>query len=142
MTYDPSLFSYDVDDPAGGRSPADANRRQPRKHDAVGRHQPVLRLGAGPPPGHEYHQSVLYEAHVKGLTMPHPDVPEQIRGTYAGIAHPATIAHLRDLGVTAVELMPVHQFVRRLPPARPRASRNYWGYNTIGFFAPHNAYAA
>ena len=97
--------------------------------------------------GHEqrprtpYHESVIYEAHVKGLTMRHPGVPEELRGTYAGLGHPAIIEHLRSLGVTAVELMPVHQFVHdeRLVSA---SLRNYWGYNTIGFFAPHNGYSA
>ena len=92
-------------------------------------------------PDHEYHDAVIYEAHVKGLTMTHPDVPEDIRGTYAGIAHPATIEHLKDLGVTAIELMPVHQFVQDTPLV-DKGLANYWGYNTIGFFAPHNAYAA
>ena len=93
------------------------------------------------PPKHEYHDSVIYEAHVKGMTMAHPDIPEEIRGTYAGMAHPAVIGHLTDLGVTAVELMPVHQFVDD-PILRGRGLGNYWGYNTIGFFAPHNAYSS
>ena len=84
---------------------------------------------------------MIYEAHVKGLTMTHPDVPEEIRGTYAGIAHPATIEHLKELGVTAIELMPVHQFVQDTTLV-DQGLANYWGYNTIGFFAPHNAYSA
>jgi isoamylase len=88
-----------------------------------------------------YHQSVIYEAHVKGLTALHPKVPEHQRGTYAGVAHPAVVAHLKNLGVTAVELMPVHQFVQDDALAA-KGLRNYWGYNTIGFFAPHNEYAA
>ncbi|MFI8367975.1 glycogen debranching protein GlgX [Streptomyces sp. NPDC085466] len=92
-------------------------------------------------PRTEYHHTVIYEAHVKGLTMLHPDLPEELRGTYAGLAHPAVIGHLKELGVTALELMPVHQFVNdhRLVDA---GLSNYWGYNTIGFFAPHNAYAS
>ncbi|GAA3389594.1 glycogen debranching protein GlgX [Streptomyces roseoviridis] len=92
-------------------------------------------------PRTEYHHTVIYEAHVKGLTMLHPDLPEELRGTYAGLAHPAVIGHLKELGVTALELMPVHQFVNdhRLADA---GLANYWGYNTIGFFAPHNAYAS
>jgi isoamylase len=92
-------------------------------------------------PRTEYHKTVLYEAHVKGLTMLHPELPEELRGTYAGLAHPAVINHLTELGVTALELMPVHQFVNdhRLVDS---GLANYWGYNTIGFFAPHNAYAA
>jgi isoamylase len=88
-----------------------------------------------------YHRSVIYEAHVKGLTMTHPDIPEEIRGTYAALAHPVMIEHLHKLGVTAVELMPVHQFVQDHHLVQ-RGLSNYWGYNTIGFFAPHNAYAA
>ncbi|MDX3095321.1 glycogen debranching protein GlgX [Streptomyces sp. ME01-24h] len=89
----------------------------------------------------DYHRTVIYEAHVKGLTMLHPELPEEIRGTYAALAHPAVIAHLTELGVTTLELMPVHQFVHdhRLVDS---GMRNYWGYNTIGFFAPHNAYAS
>ncbi|MDQ4032644.1 MAG: glycogen debranching protein GlgX [Actinomycetota bacterium] len=87
-----------------------------------------------------YHQTVIYEAHVKGMTMRHPRVPEEVRGSYAGLAHPAMIAHFQRLGVTAVELMPVHQFVHDSTLAQ-RGLRNYWGYNTIGFFAPHNDYA-
>ncbi|MFF5563927.1 glycogen debranching protein GlgX [Streptomyces sp. NPDC012623] len=92
-------------------------------------------------PRTDYHRTVLYEAHVKGLTMLHPELPEELRGTYAGLAHPAVIEHLTELGVTALELMPVHQFVNdhRLVDA---GLANYWGYNTIGFFAPHNAYAS
>ena len=86
-------------------------------------------------PRREYHETVIYEAHVKGLTMTHPGVPEEIRGTYAGIAHPATIEHLVSLGVTALELMPVHQFVQDTT-LQAKGLSNYWGYNTIGFFAP------
>jgi glycogen operon protein len=92
-------------------------------------------------PRTEYHHTVLYEAHVKGLTMKHPALPDELRGTYAALAHPAIIEHLTKLGVTALELMPVHQFVNdhRLVEM---GLNNYWGYNTIGFFAPHNAYAS
>ncbi|WP_104160442.1 glycogen debranching protein GlgX [Arthrobacter sp. ZGTC212] len=88
-----------------------------------------------------YHQSVIYEAHVKGLTERHPEVPEEQRGTYAGVAHPAVIAHLQKLGVTAIELMPVHQFVND-STLQEKGLSNYWGYNTIGFFAPQNTYSA
>ncbi|MET9422809.1 glycogen debranching protein GlgX [Streptomyces sp. NPDC006540] len=92
-------------------------------------------------PRTDYHRTVIYEAHVKGLTMLHPELPPELRGTYAGLAHPAVISHLTELGVTALELMPVHQFVNdhRLVDA---GLNNYWGYNTIGFFAPHNSYAS
>jgi isoamylase len=85
--------------------------------------------------------SVLYELHVRGFTMRHPGVPERLRGTYAGLAHPAAIEHLTRLGVTAVELLPVHQFSHEEHLLR-RGLRNHWGYNSIGYFAPHAAYAA
>src|SRR6195952_1954576 len=88
-----------------------------------------------------YNESVIYETHVKGLTQLHPEVPESQRGTYAGLAHPAVIDHLTRLGATAVELMPVHQFVQD-STLQDKGLSNYWGYNTIGFFAPHNAYSA
>ncbi|MEU5366160.1 glycogen debranching protein GlgX [Streptomyces sp. NPDC005925] len=85
--------------------------------------------------------SVIYELHVRGFTMRHPGVPEKLRGTYAGLAHPAAVEHLTRLGVTAVELLPVHQFAHEDHLLR-RGLRNYWGYNSIGYFAPHAAYAA
>jgi glycogen operon protein len=93
------------------------------------------------PPHVPYHETMIYEAHVKGLTIDHPDIPPEQRGTYAGLAHPVMVDYFRDLGVTAVELMPVHQFV----PEHALVARglsNYWGYNTIGFLAPHGAYSA
>ncbi|QJS14717.1 glycogen debranching protein GlgX [Streptomyces argyrophyllae] len=102
---------------------------------------PFFDWGDDRPPRTAYADSVIYEAHVRGLTMTHPDVPERLRGTYAGLAHPAVTEHLSSLGVTAVELMPVHQFVQD-GVLQDRGLSNYWGYNTIGFFAPHNAYAA
>ncbi|UNO39397.1 glycogen debranching protein GlgX [Streptomyces sp. MST-110588] len=102
---------------------------------------PYFDWGDDRAPRTAYHETVLYEAHVKGLTMLHPDLPDDLRGSYAALAHPAVIEHLTELGVTALELMPVHQFVHdhRLADAE---LANYWGYNTIGFFAPHNAYAS
>ncbi|GGX61459.1 glycogen debranching protein GlgX [Streptomyces hiroshimensis] len=102
---------------------------------------PYFDWGDDRPPRTDYHRTVIYEAHVKGLTMRHPALPQEIRGTYAALAHPAVIEHLTELGVTAIELMPVHQFVNdhRLVDG---GLANYWGYNTIGFFAPHNAYAS
>ena len=95
----------------------------------------------GPRPRHRYADTVIYEVHVKGFTMTHPDIPAEQRGTYAGLGHAAALAHLVDLGVTAVELLPVHQSV---PEAflLDRGLTNYWGYNTIGYFAPHDAYSA
>jgi glycogen operon protein len=101
---------------------------------------PYFDWGNDRPPRTPYHETVIYEAHVKGLTYRNPAVPEDLRGTYAGLGHPATIDYLAGLGVTAVELMPVHQFVQDHHLVE-RGLSNYWGYNTIGFFAPHNAYA-
>ena len=92
-------------------------------------------------PNTPYNETVIYEAHVKGLTQLHPDVPEEHRGTYAGLCHPSVIAHLQKLGITAIELMPVHQFVQD-STLLEKGLRNYWGYNTLAFFAPHAAYAA
>jgi glycogen operon protein len=87
------------------------------------------------------HETVVYEVHVKGFTMRHPDVPEPLRGTYAGLAHPAALDHLRSLGVTAIELLPVHQFVHE-PHLLERGLRNYWGYHSYGYFAPHGEYSS
>jgi len=93
------------------------------------------------PPRTPYHQTVIYEAHVRGLTMRHPQVPRELRGTYSGLASPAIIDHLTKLGVTAIELMPVHQSVPEHELTQ-RGLTNYWGYNTIGFLAPHNTYSS
>lgn len=92
------------------------------------------------PPRTPYHQSVIYEAHVKGFTQMHPDIPDEIKGTYAAIGHPASIKYLTKLGVTAIELMPVHHFINDRHLTEKGLS-NYWGYNTIGFFAPDIRYA-
>ncbi|GAB2738721.1 glycogen debranching protein GlgX [Sinomonas soli] len=88
-----------------------------------------------------YSETVIYEAHLKGLTQLHPEVPEALRGTYAGAAHPAVVRYLAELGVTAVELMPIHQFVND-STLLDKGLANYWGYNTIGFFAPHSFYSS
>ncbi len=88
-----------------------------------------------------WHETIIYETHVKGITARHPDVPPEMRGTYAGLAHPAVVEYLRTLGVTAVELMPVHFFLHDKHLV-DQGLRNYWGYNSIGYFAPHSEYAA
>ncbi|WP_090481170.1 glycogen debranching protein GlgX [Nakamurella panacisegetis] len=93
------------------------------------------------PPGTPLSETIVYEVHVKGFTQLHPDVPEEICGTYAGLGHPAAIKHLTDLGVTAVELLPVHQFVQDDHLVR-KGLRNYWGYNSIAFLAPHGEYSS
>ena len=88
-----------------------------------------------------WNETVIYEAHVKGFTQQHPEIPENLRGTYAGLAHPAAIRHLQRLGVTAVELLPIHAFVHD-GFLLERGLRNYWGYHSIGYFAPHPEYAS
>ncbi len=87
------------------------------------------------------HKTIIYEAHVKGMTQLHPDVPPELQGTFAGLAHPAAIDYLKSLGITAVELMPIHHFVRNRYLVE-QGLTNYWGYNTLGFFAPHAPYAS
>ncbi|HET7386968.1 MAG TPA: glycogen debranching protein GlgX [Nocardioidaceae bacterium] len=133
---DESLFSYRFDDPAAFN---DADSLGHTMLSVVT--TPYFDWGQDRRPDREYHESVIYEAHVKGLTRLHPGIPEEIRGTYAGLGHRATIGYLSSLGVTAVELMPVHQFVQDTTLVDKGLS-NYWGYNTLGFFAPHNAYSA
>ena len=135
----PSLFSYDIfaDEPGSGRN----------EEDSLGHTMtsvvinPFFDWGDDRSPNIPYNETVIYEAHVKAMTMTHPDVPENLRGTYAGLAHPSVIDYLKDLGVTAIELLPVHQFLQddRL---RELGLRNYWGYNTFGFFAPQHDYSA
>jgi isoamylase len=102
---------------------------------------PATDRPGGPRPHHRYADTVIYEVHVKGFTMRHPGVPPELRGTYAGLGHEAALAHLTGLGVTAVELLPVHQHVPEAFLVERRLT-NYWGYNTIGFFAPHDGYSA
>ena len=136
IEWDQSLFGYDFDDP-NKRNDLDSGPDM-MKSVVI---NPFFDWQNDRHPRTSYHKTVIYEAHVKGLTMTHPGIPEEIRGTYAGLGHPAMIEHLAKLGVTAVELMPVHQFVQDHHLVE-RGLTNYWGYNTIGFFAPHNAYAS
>ena len=133
---DPSLYSYQFGDPK--KRNTDDNAQHTMKSVVI---NPFFDWARDQNPRHEYHNSVIYETHVKGLTQLHPEVPESMRGTYAGMAHPTVIEHLKKLGITAVELMPVHQFVND-PGLQEKGLSNYWGYNTIGFFAPHNAYSS
>ena len=132
----PAVFPYRFNDPTK-RNNADSAKYMPKSVVI----SPFFDWDNDRPPRTPYNESVIYEAHVKGLTIAHPEVPAEIRGSYAGIAHPAVIGHLTKLGVTALELMPVHQFIQDEHLVK-RDLRNYWGYNTIGFFAPHNAYSA
>jgi glycogen operon protein len=134
--WDQSLFGYDFGDP-DSRNDDDSDAHV--MHSVV--INPFFDWAGDRHPNTPYSESMIYEAHVKGLTALHPDVPEEQRGTYAGVAHPAVIEHLLKLGVTAIELMPVHQFVQD-STLEEKGLRNYWGYNTIGFFAPHNEYSS
>ncbi|MBW4544248.1 MAG: glycogen debranching protein GlgX [Symplocastrum torsivum CPER-KK1] len=89
-----------------------------------------------------WHETVIYETHVKGFTKLHPDIPENLRGTYAGMAHPAAIAHLQRLGITAVELMPIHHYLSQPGHLVDKGLKNYWGYDSINYFAPFSGYSA
>ncbi|PPG40093.1 glycogen debranching protein GlgX [Pseudoclavibacter sp. RFBA6] len=136
IDWDQSLFSYNFGDPDSFNDLDSAPHMM--KGVVI---NPYFDWAGDRKPGIPYNESLIYEAHVKGLTQLHPDVPEEIRGTYAGIAHPAIVEHLKRLGVTAIELMPVHQFVQDSTLIE-KGLRNYWGYNTISFLAPHADYAS
>jgi isoamylase len=136
VRFGPEVLGYDPADP-DRPSALDSADHVPRSLVV----DPVAESERGPRPRYRYADTVLYEVHVKGFTATHPQVPEPIRGTYAGLAHDAALAHLVDLGVTTIELLPVHHNVpEAFLPAR--GLTNYWGYNTIGYFAPHAGYSA
>ncbi len=136
FTWGQPLFSYNFGDP-DSRNDDDSAANMPKAVVI----NPYFDWGVDHPPKHEYADTVIYEAHVKGLTETHPDIPEQIRGTYAAVAHPVIIEHLQSLGVTAIELMPVHHFVND-SGLIDKGLSNYWGYNTIGFLAPDPKYSS
>jgi glycogen operon protein len=131
-----ACFSYDFGDPS--RRNTEDSAPHTMKSVVI---NPFFDWQEDRSPRRQYHETVIYEAHVKGMSQLHPDIPEEIRGSYAAIAHPAMIDHLTRLGITAIELMPVHQFVNDSGLV-DQGLANYWGYNTIGFFAPHNAYSS
>ncbi|MDO5629708.1 MAG: glycogen debranching protein GlgX [Mobilicoccus sp.] len=139
--WSPPLFGHEVDEEFEGspdvrddRDSAPVMARSVVVHDGFD-------WGEGAHHRVPWRDTVIYEAHVRGATLRHPGVPEHLRGTYAGLAHPAFIGHLHHLGVTTLELLPVHAFMDEQHLAQ-RGMRNFWGYNTLGFFAPHAAYAA
>jgi isoamylase len=137
FTPHPAVYGYAGDPRADTADDRDSGPYVPRSvvvHDS-------FPWGGDTRPGTPWEDTVIYELHVKGFTQRHPGVPEALRGTYAGLAHPAALEHLTGLGVTAVELLPTQQFVTE-PAVTRRGLTNYWGYNTIGYFAPHAAYAA
>jgi len=136
VAFGPEVYDYDV-----------ANQGAASSLDSAG-HVPLSLVidegfdwGDDAPPRHDYADTVFYEVHVKGLTMRHPGVPAELRGSYAGLGHEVALEHLTSLGVTSVELLPVHQYVPDYF-LRQRGLTNYWGYQTIGYFAPHHAYSA
>ncbi|MEZ0052835.1 isoamylase [Mycobacterium sp. MAA66] len=134
-----ALYSYDLEAPDTTATPPGVDSLGHTMTSVV--INPFFNWGTDRKPGTPYHETVIYEAHVKGMTQTHPAIPPEQRGTYAGLAHPAIIEHLQSLSVTAIELMPVHQFMHdhRLLDL---GLRNYWGYNTFGFFAPHHQYSS
>ncbi|MGE3285385.1 MAG: glycogen debranching protein GlgX [Pseudonocardia sp.] len=135
VRWDEAVFGYPFADPEV-RSDADSAPFVPKSVVV----NPFFDWGFDRAPKTSYHESVIYEAHVKGLTISHPEIPENLRGTYTGLAHPVMIEYFQALGVTAVELMPVHEFVVD-HHLQDKGLTNYWGYNTIAFLAPHHAYA-
>jgi len=136
LVWGPEVFDYDWVTPAAP-SALDSAAHVPKSLVV----DPGFDWDGDVAPDRSYADSVIYEVHVKGFTATHPGVPADLRGTYAGLAHPAAVGHLVDLGITAVELLPVHQHITASTQARAGLV-NYWGYNTIGFFAPHDGYSA
>ncbi|MDY3690200.1 glycogen debranching protein GlgX [Bifidobacterium pseudolongum] len=136
---DESLYSYWFNDSDNPNNMNDLDSADHTMKSAV--INPFFDWGNDQHPFIPYSDSVIYEAHVRGMTNLNKDVPPEIRGTYAGLAHPSVIEYLKKLGITAIELMPIHQFVND-PFLQEKGLNNYWGYNTIGFFAPHNAYSS
>lgn len=136
---DESLYSYWFDSPDDTGRMNDLDSAEHTMKSVVV--NPYFEWGNDQHPMIPYHDSVIYEAHVRGMTNLDRNVPPEIRGTYAGLAYPTVIEHLKKLGVTAIELMPSHQFVND-SFLQDKGLSNYWGYNTIGFFAPHNAYSS
>jgi isoamylase len=138
VKWHPAVYPYDLasgDDTT--RNDEDSAPYMPKAIVADG----LFDWGRDRPPRTPFHETIIYETHVKGLTATHPGIPPEQQGTYAGVAHPLTVDYLTKLGVTAVELMPVHQFIhdQRLVDL---GLRNYWGYNSIAYLAPHNGYAS
>ncbi|WP_214467287.1 glycogen debranching protein GlgX [Microbacterium flavescens] len=136
VTWGQPVFGYDFGDP-DSRNDEDSAAQQMMGVVV----NPYFDWSGDRLPKTPYSESFIYEAHVRGLTQLHPAVPEEIRGTYSAIAHPAIIEHLQKLGVTAIELMPVHQFVND-SVLEEKGLSNYWGYNTISFLAPQNTYSS
>jgi glycogen operon protein len=136
VQWNEAVFGHHFNDPEA-KNDADSAPFIPRSVVT----SPFFDWGNDRHPRTPWHETIIYELHVKGFTRRHPHVPENLRGTYAGLAHPAAVRHLKHLGVTAVELLPVHQFVHDAHLLE-RGLRNYWGYNSIGYLAAHNEYSS
>jgi isoamylase len=132
-----AVFSYSFDNPDGPSNDIDSAAFMPKCVVTT----PYFDWGNDRHPRTQWHETIIYEVHVKGFSINHPDVPAELRGTYAGLGHPKAIEYFTRLGVTAIELMPVHQFIQD-SHLLERGLRNYWGYNSIGFLAPHDEYSA
>ena len=132
-----AMFPYHFGQPESSRNDLD-NARYIPKSAVI---NPFFDWGSSSRPNIPWHRTVVYETHVKGFTMQNAAIPDDLRGTYAGMAHPASVKYLQRLGVTSVELLPVHQFVQD-SALKSRGLRNYWGYNSIAYFAPHNEYSS
>jgi isoamylase len=132
-----AVFPYRFKDPEGSVNQENSEPYVPKSVVI----NPFFDWGSDRPLGNSLHETVIYEVHVKGFTARHPAIPPEIRGTYAGLAHPAAIKYLTSLGITAVELLPVHQFIHDAHLLE-QGLRNYWGYNSIAYFAPHNDYSS
>jgi len=137
VNWNEAVFPYRFKDPEGSVNEEDSAPFVPKSVVI----NPFFDWGNDQRLGRPLHGTVIYEVHVKGFTARHPDIPSELRGTYAGLAHPAAIEYLAGMGVTAVELLPVHQFIHDARLVK-RGLRNYWGYNSIGYLAPHNGYAS
>jgi glycogen operon protein len=135
--WDEAVFPYRFGDPFGPANRRNSARFVPKSVVV----NPFFDWGQDRRPRTPLHETVIYETHVRGLTMRHPEVPPELRGTYAGIAHPAVVDYLVSLGITAIELLPVHHFIHH-QHLRESGLRNYWGYDSIGYFAPHSEYAS
>ena len=132
-----AVFPYHFDNPENSKNEMDSAPFMPRSVVT----NPYFDWSTDSRPRTPWHETIIYEAHVKGFTATHPDIPPEIRGTYAGLSHPVAIHHLQRLGITAIELLPVHQFIHD-STLISKGLRNYWGYNSIGYLAPHNEYSS
>jgi glycogen operon protein len=137
VEWNQSIFPYDFGNPDGPPNVEDSAPSMPKSIVV----SPYFDWGNDRPPRTGWHHTVVYETHVKGFTMRHPEIPDDQRGTYAALGHPAAIDYLKRLGITAVELLPVHHFIHDAH-LRERGLRNYWGYNSIGYLAPHAEYSS